>query len=160
MHGELIAEAPWQPLDLDGAAEMSPYWCYSAGDIKASQIQRLPFVSDPLPLCAWGGHWSSEFMFWLLMVALLSAQDSGPASVTALNISNWPLVSSMSLKRKSKYRVVLLSSFLLLKTQLRLCVHIYVIEGIFNAPGQKFVLWMISFSPEALIIDLRTLQQG
>lgn len=59
---------------------------------------------------------TDQFMFSLLMVPLLSAQDSGPASVTALKMSNGPLVTIKSLKWKSKYRVVLLSSFLLLKT--------------------------------------------
>lgn len=158
MHGELISEASGPVLDLDGAAEMSPYWCYSAGDIKESEIQRLPFVSDPLPLCAWGGHWSSEFIFYSSDGSvLLSARDSEPASVAALNISNRGLASSVSLKWKSKYRVVFLSSFLLfediIKISAILCVHMYVIEGIFNTPGLK-----LSFRPEALIIDLHTLQ--
>jgi len=84
---------------------------------------------------------TDHLSLFFFLVGLLSARDSEPASVTALNISNRGLVSSMSLKWKSKYRVVFLSSFLLFEDIIKipaiLCVHMYVIEGIFNTPGLK-----------------------
>lgn len=57
-----------------------------------------------------------SLFFLVLMVGLLSARDSEPASVTALKISNRRRVSSVSLKWKSKYRVVFFLLFYFLKT--------------------------------------------